>query len=207
MKNLNHFLRAVLAGICVGIAVTVNLSIDNKIAGALLFTVALFIIVTNGLNLFTGKVGYILDNPPSFLGFTGFVWLGNLAGAAGTAFALRATRISNISEKASAICEVKLGDTLLSAFILAAFCGILLYVATDGYINGEYQIGKFLGLFLCISAFVLAGFEHCIANMFYFTLAGAWSPAAVLHVIIVSLGNTVGSLLIPLVKKTGENAA
>lgn len=74
--------------------------------------------------------------------------------------------------------------------------GALMYIAVDGY----KEKGNLTILFLCVSLFILCGFEHCIANMFYFSLAGAWSVKAVGYLLVMTLGNSVGGMLIPYVK-------
>lgn len=45
--------------------------------------------------------------------------------------------------------------------------------------------------------FILSGYEHSVADMFYFTMAGAWSAKAFLYIIVISIGNLVGGALIP----------
>ena len=80
---LADFLYAVLAGLAISLGGAVFLAIDNKIIGALFFTVGLFTVCVNGFNLFTGKVGYAWRQPPSYLLFLLVVWLGNLAGTCG----------------------------------------------------------------------------------------------------------------------------
>ena len=72
-----------------------------------------------------------------------------------------------------------------------------MYVAVDGF----KQKGNPVILFLCVSVFILAGFEHCVANMFYFTLAGVWSGRTFIYLFIMTLGNSLGGMLIPAVKK------
>ena len=72
-----------------------------------------------------------------------------------------------------------------------------MYVAVDGF----KEKGNPLILFLCVSVFILSGFEHCVANMFYFAMAGAWSAKTVLYLLIMTLGNSVGGMLIPAIKK------
>ena len=62
-RYLHAFVLAVLAGIAIGIGGTVYLSMDNKTAGALMFTVGLYTICIHGLNLYTGKVGYAPNQP------------------------------------------------------------------------------------------------------------------------------------------------
>ena len=58
-----------------------------------------------------------------------------------------------------------------------------------------------LGIFVCVPVFILSGFEHCIANMFYFTVAEMWSAKAFGYLIIMTLGNAVGGMFIPLIRK------
>ena len=80
LKRLQTFASAVLAGICIGIGGTVYLSLDNKVIGAVLFTIGLFVICTSGLHLFTGKVCYVFDNDASYAIDIPIIWCGNLAG-------------------------------------------------------------------------------------------------------------------------------
>lgn len=201
MKHLNTFLYAVLAGAAIAIGGTVFLVCESKIVGAVFFSVGLFAVCTLGLNLFTGKVCYVFDNDLRYAATCGLIWLGNLAGAAAVGGAIRVSRLSSLAEKASDISSVKLSDSLLSVFILAVFCNILIYLAVENYKNNSHEVGKYLGLFLGVSVFVIAGFEHCVANMFYFTLAGVWSGRTLGYILVMTLGNTVGGVLFPLCRK------
>lgn len=193
------FLEAVLAGISIAIGGIIYLSLDNKVIGALMFTVGLYGIVLNGLYLYTGKIGYLVEqeDKKSYLGLLLTTWLGNLAGTMIAAAAVSVTRIRGISEKAAGLCDTKLADTPGSVFVLAIFCGILMYVAVDGF----REKGNPLILFLCVSVFILSSFEHCVANMFYFAAAGAWSGKTIIYLILMTLGNSVGGMLIPAVKR------
>lgn len=198
-KNIKMFLLAIGAGLAISIGGTVYLSVDNKIIGSLLFAVGLYAIVLNGLFLYTGKVGYLVDQSDKieYLGLLAITWLGNLAGTWIGAVAVLNTRIQGIRENAVGICETKLADGPLSVFLLAIFCGILMYIAVDGFKEKENP----LILFICVSVFILSGFEHCIANMFYFSIAGAWSLKTIVYLIIMTLGNSLGGVLIPSLKK------
>lgn len=198
-KNIKMFLLAIGAGLAISIGGTVYLSVDNKIIGSLLFAVGLYAIVLNGLFLYTGKVGYLVDQSDKieYLGLLAITWLGNLAGTWIGAVAVLNTRIQGIRENAVGICETKLADGPLSIFLLAIFCGILMYIAVDGFKEKENP----LILFFCVSVFILSGFEHCIANMFYFSIAGAWSLKTIVYLIIMTLGNSLGGVLIPSLKK------
>lgn len=200
VKRLVTFISAVLAGTAISIGGAVFLCTDSRTAGAALFSVGLFAVCTLGLDLFTGRVCYIFQNPPAYALNCGLIWLGNLTGALISGTALRLTRL-DVAGKAAAVSEAKLSDGPLSVFILAVFCNILIYLSVESYRENPHQLGKYLGLFLGVVVFVQAGFEHCVANMFYFTAAGAWSGKTVLYLIIMTLGNTLGGVLIPLFKK------
>lgn len=198
-ENGRIFLKAAAAGITIGIGGAVYLTLENRVIGAVLFSVGLYTIVLNGLFLYTGKVGYLISakDKKAYILQLIFTWLGNFAGTALAAAAISATRIRNLRRTAEVICKTKLADTPHSILILAVFCGILMYVAVDGF----REKGNPLILFFCVTVFILCGFEHCIANMFYFSLAGAWSLRAVIYLLLMTLGNSVGGILLPLVKK------
>lgn len=81
-KSGSVFLSAVGAGLAISVGGTVYLSLENKIAGALLFTIGLYAIVLNGLYLYTGKVGYLVEqkNKKEYGILLVLTWLGNLVG-------------------------------------------------------------------------------------------------------------------------------
>lgn len=194
-------LRAILTGFAIGIGGTVFLSCDNKYIGSVLFGTGLFVILSFGFNLFTGKVGYAVENKPSYLIELAVIWLGNFIGAATMAYMLLCTRISDIGETARVICGIKLNDNLISIFILAFFCGMLMFIAADGYKTISNPVGQILAVFLPVVVFILSGFEHCIANMFYFTIAEEWSVTSLGYLMIMTLGNALGGMFIPAVRK------
>ncbi|MCM1024194.1 MAG: formate/nitrite transporter family protein [Prevotella sp.] len=201
-KYTDILLKAILTGVAIGIGGIVYLSCENKTVGAFLFGTGLFTILTFGFMLFTGKVGYAVENKPPYLIGLAVIWLGNLIGAAAAAGLVLLTRIgTGISEKAAALCEVKLSDSPQSIFVLAFFCGLLMFIAADGYKNIKNPVGQMLAVFLPVMTFILSGFEHCVANMFYFTAAGAWSAKGVLWMLVMTLGNAAGGMLIPLFRK------
>lgn len=201
-KNVSIFLQAVAAGVAIAIGGTIYLSMENKVIGALLFTVGLYAIVLNGLYLYTGKIGYLAgqENKKEYALVLLLTWLGNLAGTAAGAAGVLASRINGIRENAVTICETKLSDRPFSIFVLSVFCGFLMYVAVDGF----KEKGNPIILFMGVSVFILCGFEHCVANMYYFTLAGAWSGKALLYLLLMTAGNSVGGLLIPVIKRLGD---
>ena len=201
-KFTDIFLRALLTGFAIGIGGIVYLSCDNRYIGSFLFGTGLFVILSFGFNLFTGKVGYAVENKPSYIVDLLVIWLGNLAGTAATGGLILLTRVSpTISEKAAGLCDTKLSDGLLSILVLSFFCGMLMFIAADGFKNIENPVGKMLVIFLPVMVFILSGFEHCVANMFYFTAGLAWSLKAFGYLLVMSLGNAIGGMFIPLVRK------
>ena len=195
------FLSALLAGAIVAVGGTAYLSIESGVIGALFFTVGLFVICTRGLHLFTGKVCYVFNNDRAYAKTLPVIWLGNLAGAVIVAAAEQFTRLSALDMRAQAICQTKLSEPLMGAFILAVFCNVMIYVAVEGYRSNPHELGKYLALFFGVCVFILCGFEHCVANMYYFTMGGAWSLRSLGYLRVMTLGNAVGGVIGPLARK------
>lgn len=195
-------LKAFLAGTAIGIGGTVYLSVENKLLGAFLFAIGLFIIFSFGFNLYTGKIGYLIGSPPSYLIDLAFIWLGNLLGTYFVGMTLRMTRaLEKLSQTARGLCETKLADSPLSIVVLAFFCGLLMYIAAENYRSGKSPLQQHLAVFLPVMVFILSGFEHCVANMYYFSVAGMWGPKAFGYMGLMTLGNSLGAFLIPVVQK------
>ncbi len=208
MQRLKTFVFAVLAGLSISIGGAVFLASDSKVVGAIFFTVGLFAVCTFGFNLFTGKVCYVFERDASYALDLPIIWLGNFCGAVGTAALLSLTRMGPaLKEKAAALAQVKLGDSPLSVFILAIFCNILIFIAVDGFNKNPHQLGKYLSLLFGVTVFILCGFEHCVANMFYFAMGEAWSLKTLGYLLIMTAGNAVGGVLIPLLRKFKEGGA
>lgn len=197
-KYLDYLLKGIFAGIMIGIGGTVFLALEDKVMGSFLFAIGLLTICMYGMNLFTGKVGYALINKIDYLWELCISLLGNFLGTFFVGFAILNTRMSTLGVKAEAISKVKLDDSLLSIFLLSLFCGMLMYIAVNNYKKSTNEIGKYIGIFLCVMVFILCGFEHCVANMYYFTVAKAWSLNTLLYLLVMILGNSSGSLLIAL---------
>lgn len=196
--------KAILAGISIGIGGALYLSVDNKYIGAFLFAIGLFCIFSFGFNLYTGKIGFLITekNKRSFALDLLFIWLGNIIGTGFVALCLRLTRVSGaLSAKAESLCEVKLTDNPLSIFILAMFCGMLMYIAAYSYKYGTSPLQKYIATFICVAVFILCSFEHCVANMFYFWISFSFSLKTLVYLIIMTLGNSVGAFIIPALQK------
>ena len=205
IKLKAHFdtlLRSLLAGIMIGIGGVIYLSCDNKYIGAFLFGLGLFTILTFGFNLYTGKIGYAVENKPSYIIDLILIWLGNLVGTIIVGLSAQLTRVGeSLAEKAQVLCETKLNDNLISIFVLSVFCGLLMFIAADGYRNITNPIAQVMVIFLPVMVFILSGFEHCVANMFYFTVGNMWSWKSVMWLTIMTAGNSVGGMLIPVARK------
>ena len=202
MKAVRTFAYGVMAGFFVSIGGTAFLSIENRVVAALFFTTGLFAISNYGFNLFTGKVCYLLDNGPGYLWDLALIWLGNMGGTLIATALLGLTRVHPaLAETAAPLVAAKLGDGLLSVFVLSVFCNVLIFIAVDGYRIIPDALGKYLALFLGVAVFAISGFEHCVANMYFISLTGSWSADAVLFIIVNTVGNSLGGLLVPAVKK------
>mgnify|MGYP003319941764 CR=1 FL=1 len=209
---LKSFLKvavlAFLAGIFISLGGTVYLALYNinKIVGALLFGIALFTIIFFGFHLYTGKIGNIFDNKPIYLLelLTSFIF--NIGGAMLTAFLISLTRQgSTLIENAKIICEAKINDTWYSILILSFFCGWLIYLAVKAKSITDNQVIRMCFIFLAIIVFILSGFEHVIANACYFTYAGFYNWKTFGYLMLMLLGNSLGSIafdgLLKLVEK------
>lgn len=202
---LKVFLLAVTAGICIGIGGAVYLALAGtcKIAGAFFFSVGLTAILVFGCSLFTGMVGYIPENKPIYLLKLLVVWVGNLGGTFAAAGLLRLTRLADtLVSVARGLAETKLSDSWYSLLILGVFCGTLMYIAVDTYKKNiaERPALAIFAVIMGVAVFILAGFEHSIADMFYFALSDSF-PRAFLPLLWITLGNSLGGCLIPVVKK------
>lgn len=197
-------LLAVAAGFCIGVGGIVSLMQENKIAGAFLFAVGLLTILIFKLNLFTGMVGYLSDRlferNWGYLITLVTVWIGNFIGTALAAGLIRPTRIGDaIAAKALASVQIKIADAWYSLLILGIFCGLLMYIAVDTYKKniGEKDFLCCIAVFMGVMVFILAGFEHSIADMFYFVLSGRVLQG-IGALALITIGNAIGGNLIPL---------
>lgn len=95
---------------------------------------------------------------------------------------------------AEPVVNAKTNDSYLSLFILAVFCGMLMFIAVATFKLQPNILGA-LAVFLCVSVFILTGFEHCIANMYYFGLM--YTPDKyILPLLVMILGNSTGGILL-----------
>ena len=195
-KNIRNLIKGIYAGIMIGIGGTIYLSMSSKVLGAIFFSIGLMMICIFNMNLYTGKIGYIINNKKSYLLELLLSLLGNFIGTYLVAFLINNTRYAHLSETARKISMIKINDSIISALILAIFCGILMFLAVDNYKKNKSDFAKYLGIFMCVIVFILSGFEHCIANMFYFSLGSVWSTKSLWYILIMIIGNSIGAVLI-----------
>ena len=103
------------------------------------------------------------------------------------------------ADREETVAAAKLSQTALQTLIRGGFCGILMYLAVSIYREKKTPAG----IFFCIPAFILSGFEHSVADMCYFAAAGDFSGEAALFIVYVVLGNTIGAMILPALKIAG----
>ncbi len=193
---LKNIIYGFLAGAMISIGCAVYVACENKYVGAVMFSVALLTICYKGYNLYTGRIGFIVnahtkeDFSGLFLGLLGNVLATMVFGAA-LGYAL-----PKLAVTATTLVAAKLEQSFLSALIRATFCGILMYIAVSLYREKK----TIVGIVFCIPVFILSGFEHSIADMGYFAIAGEWSLKGFGYIWTIILGNTVGAMLFPALK-------
>ena len=206
MKYLKVLLFGIFAGLAIGlgslvftIISTYAKSVGGQIFASALFSIGLILVCTLGLQLYTGKVGVVFDdreklkenaiNLPIML-------LGNAIGAF-TLGIICHFIFMNVPEIANRILVISLGKTnSTTVFLQGIFCGALVYIAFYFFKNLQNYAMKIIGIITAVTLFVYCGFQHCIANMFYFGMAFNWNIDMLWNLLIVILTNSVGALLV-----------
>ena len=193
--------NGIAAGFMIGIGAAVFLSCENKVIGAVLFAVALTAICQLDMMLFTGKIGYIVNaHTKADVLATLFCLIGNAIGTWVSGLLIGFCRPA-LPAVATAMTDTKLSQSAPAVFVSAVFCGILMYTAVAIF----KEKGSMSGIVFCVPVFILSGFEHSIADMAYFWVAKNSDRQiimqAVVFIVIVIIGNTIGGCLIPLLKK------
>lgn len=200
---IRKLLDGVAAGILISIGGCVYLSCCEtgmKWLGAILFSVALLCICCKGYALFTGKVGYLVtDHSGDDLLGVLLALVGNAIACCGIGLLISVT-MPNIGGIANGICQAKLEQSFLDTGVRSVLCGVLMYMAVSIYKEKNTPAG----IFFCVPVFILAGFEHSIANMFYFGAARLLNGSSALYLGVVILGNAVGGMLFPALDSVGK---
>ncbi len=197
-KYVDFLIKGFYAGILISIGGIAYLAIENKIVGSFIFSFGLLTICIYSFNLFTGKVGYVLVNKFNYVIELLISLVGNFLGTFAVGTLMRLTRFTNYIDTATNIVNTKLNDNILSIFILSILCGMIMYIAVNNYKKETDVVGKYIAIFMGVMAFILCGFEHCVANMFYFSIAGIFSLKVFCYLLVMILGNSIGSIIIAL---------
>ncbi len=206
-KYLSIFISSILAGFCITFGATVYLIClhigknENlallKVIGSFMFGIGLFTIIHFKYWLYTGKVGYVLDNKPKYFISLLVCFLGNAVGSMILSGLIGLTGQGEVlRSEALPIVNAKMDSTWYSIFIMSMMCGAMIYLAVEGHKQCPYTLGKVLFAFMPISLFILAGFEHVVANVTYFTYAKVFNFQVVLYFILMFIGNGVGAVIL-----------
>lgn len=190
-KYLQFLIKGILAGIFIGIGGMVFLSSPSKILGSVLFAIGLFTILNFKLNLFTGKLCYVVEKK-NYIEVL-LTLLGNIIGTFVFAWCMIIAK-GGVQQVAITMCENKLALDWWEVIILGFFCNVLIYLAVHGFNNFENPINKFFAVIFGVVVFIMCGFEHSIADMFYFFYAQSYSWQSLLFIFLVALGNLGGGI-------------
>ena len=182
-KNAN---KSILAGILVGIGGFAFLSVSSDLLGSFLFCIGLLTVIIQQYSLYTGKVGYVrkFTEIPMLLQILFYNFCGVfIIGILGSLF---------FKEQALNLINHKLILPWHHVFIKSILCGMMIYLAVELY----KKTNNFLAVIIPIMIFILCKFEHSVADMFYFIVAGMISVESIVFILITVVGNAVGSLLI-----------
>lgn len=217
-----YFLRAVMAGFFIAVAMIYNNVVGNlfwsnaetsdpalgKFLAALVFSIAVLLIVMVGGELFTGNnlvmaMGlYDKKVTGAQVGRVWIIsWIGNFVGCLIFSLIFYLGGASGTKDYFASFIESKLAKPPVQMFFQAILCNFFVCLAVACGVKLTTEVGKFLMISICISGFVISGFEHCIANMAIFTTAFCLNPSLplgsiILNLVIVTIGNMVGGALL-----------
>lgn len=209
-----YFVRAIITGFYVIVAIILSYTTGailfdkypeiSKIIVAATFSFALALIVFLSGELFTGNtfalsVGIqkrkvkIKDAVKVLI----FSYLGNMIGSILLAYLFVKSEPSLIKDYIEPIVIAKVNLSVANMFIRGILCN---FIVCLGYLTGikmTSESGKMIMMFFCVFAFVIAGFEHSIANMGIFSIGyfalGSLSLYSVLkNLFFVTIGNIIG---------------
>jgi len=199
----------------------------TRLLGGLVFSLGLVLVVVGGAQLFTGDALMVMAwasrrlTTAEMLRVWTLVWLGNFVGALGTAVLVflsgqYAFGHGAVGATALYIATAKSGLPVGQAFFLGILCNVLVCLAVWLALGARSVTDKIAAIVPPVAAFVAAGFEHCVANMYFVPLGlliERWAPESfraeltqsfppidVAHFLVnlgaVTLGNWVGGALL-----------
>lgn len=224
IKNRIHvFIYSVYAGLAIALGgllylISVAYIPDNylaKLVGSLLFPVGLLLVLFFRFNLYTGKIGIAFRNKSiNKEGISTVEWLinillGNLVGAFILGFIIYG--LCQIGpESKFAIAVINAGNSrniawtakeIIDMSYKSILCGALVYLAVLFFNKGNNLLIKVSGVVVPIAFFVFAGFQHCVANMFYLAASLTFTHNYLVGLVIAIIGNSIGAILLDLFVK------
>ena len=172
--------KSIIAGMAIALGCCLYLLAPNPIIGSILFSCGLLCVRIYGLNLFTGKVQYMVTDKYDITYYP-IVLIGNLIGVA-----VIATLTYELTHSAvEPLAIAKASQPFITALLKGIGCGMLMSLAT----HPDSPLWMCL---ICVPAFILAGFNHCIADAYY-ALAGMSIGTSFIATI---MGNIIGGALL-----------
>ena len=224
---LSMFMLGILAGAFIGLGALFFLLVKSdptlgyaagQVLGGFCFSLGLILVVVAGAELFTGNNLLAMAwadrkiTTREVLVNWSVVCVGNFVGAAGLAVLVYLSGHPTlnggaIGDLAVRVATAKVGLSVQEAFFRGMLCNVLVCLAVWMAMAGRSVVDKVVVIVFPITAFVAAGFEHSIANMYFIPLAMMIDPAAGVtwggffaNLVPVILGNLVGgSVLVALV--------
>ncbi len=209
-------LMAISSGLMIGIGATASLLANNllgtygRLIGALLFSIGIYAIVMYEMRLFTGMVAAIptmgLKNTWRLV----VCFIGNVIGVAIIAGLVYFTPLSaNVIPQAKACIEGKLAakNWAMSALCSSILCGSLITLSVWSVKYApKKSLSATLGVIFPIVVFAFCGFDHSVANMFYFIYYGQISAKIVGYCLLSILGNILGGIILPCISLLRERS-
>jgi formate/nitrite transporter len=225
---LSQLILSVLGGAFIGMGALVYVLIHSdaglgfaarQVGAALSFCLGMLLVVIAGAELFTGNNLIVMARAQGSIGSGEVVrnWVivfaGNLVGTAGLALLVWLSGHPGMNDGAIGrdyvhIAEAKAALPFMVAVWRGILCNALVCLAIWMSYAGRSVIDKAVAIIFPIAAFVAAGFEHCIANPYYFAMALLLAPQTSLpllggmlrNIVAVVIGNVIGgSVLVGLV--------
>lgn len=186
----NIAMRALFAGICIGIAGWGFLV--DKVVGMFLFIFGLATVVSYGAKLFTGMAGYV-GSKKDFWELLLIILPCNIFGCLLVALLTRFTHLP-IHEAAYRLLQSRLDVGPLACGLLAIGCGILMTSAVHFARQGK-EFGHWVPLLFAVPLFIHCGFPHCVADAFYYLTASDFivdNPQVLYCYLCSVIGNFIG---------------
>lgn len=210
-QKIKILLRGITAGVCNSIGgwlyLRTRVDLHSIVVASFLFTTGSIFIAHYFFYLYTGKIGFIIEkeNNHRLVKISELIigLIGNVLGCMLMAILMRIATFDTNQElyaELNKIVELKMNYKYYQTLILSFFCGMLIHIGVDGFKRIDNAFGKYLVLFLCIGGFTLAGFEHSVANMFFYFLNNDYSIKAFISLLICVIGNSLGGIAIAGIK-------